>query len=191
MAAVAHFIMMHYAEKETSNPKRKKQYKPKSGQYGLTAGLRKFGDKGELAITKELQQFNTYNVFAPMDAKDLTADDRKNALASLIMLKAKRNGDIKARSCANGSVQRDHIAKEEAAAPTVSLESIFITSTIDAKERRKVVTIDIPGAFLHADNDDYVIMKMTGTLAELMARTNPKLYRKYVTLENNKQVLYL
>jgi hypothetical protein len=36
--------------------------------------------------------------------------------------------------------------------------------------------MDIPGAILHADNKDYVIMKMVGTLAELMAKTNPKLY---------------
>ena len=63
------------------------------------------------------------------------------------------------------------------------LESVFITSTIDTKEGRKVVTIDIPGAFLHADNDDYVIMKMVGTLAELMVKTNPRLYRQYVVLE--------
>jgi hypothetical protein len=46
--------------------------------------------------------------------------------------------------CANGNPQREHIAKEEAAAPTVVLESVFITSTIDTNESRKVVTIDIP-----------------------------------------------
>ncbi len=46
-----------------------------------------------------------------------------------------------------------------------------------------MVTIDIPGAFLHAENEDYVIMKMNGTLAELMVKTDPKLYRKYVALE--------
>jgi hypothetical protein len=70
-------------------------------------------------------------------------------LSLLIFLKEKKSGAIKARSCANGSVQREHVAKEEAAAPTVGLDSVFITSTIDhAKESRKVVTIDIPGAFL-------------------------------------------
>ena len=69
----------------------------------------------------------------------------------LIFLKEKKSGAIKARSCANGSVQREHVAKEEAAAPTVGLDSVFITSTIDAKESRKVVTIDTLGAFLHAE----------------------------------------
>ncbi len=72
------------------------------------------------------------------------------------------------------------------AAPTVALKSVFITSTIDAKESRKVVTVDIPGAFLHADNKDYVIMKMVGALTELMVKTNPKLYQQYVILEKGR-----
>jgi hypothetical protein len=95
------------------------------------------------------------------------------------------------KQCANGSVQREHVAKKEAVAPTVALESVFVTATIDAKEKRDIVTIDIPGAFLHADNDNYVIMKMNGWLAELMVKTDPKLYRKYVTIEKGRQVLYL
>jgi hypothetical protein len=35
---------------------------------------------------------------------------------------------------------------------------VFVTSTIDARENREVVTIDIPGAFFHATNKDYIIM---------------------------------
>jgi hypothetical protein len=30
------------------------------------------------------------------------------------------------------------VAKEEAAAPTVALESVFVTATIDAKEKEKL-----------------------------------------------------
>ncbi len=117
-------------------------------------------------------------------------EDKKKALSLLIFLKEKKSGVIKARSCANRNPQRE-IAKEEAVAPTVALESVFITSTIDAKESRKVVTVDIPGAFLHADNKDYIIMKLVGTLAELMVKTNPKLYQQYVILEKGRSVLYL
>jgi hypothetical protein len=50
---------------------------------------------------------------------------------------------------------------------------------------------NIPGAFLHADNKDYVIMKMVGTLAELMVKTNPTLYRQHVVPEKGRSVLYL
>ena len=157
----------------------------------MEAGIKRFGERGETAVTKELVQFNEYKVFEPKHANDLSEEDRKKALSSLIFLKEKKSGAIKARSCANGSVQREHVAKEEEAALTVGLDSVFITSTIDAKERRKVVTIDIPGAFLHADNEDYVIMKMVRMLAELMVKTNPKLYHQYVILEKGKSVLYL
>ncbi len=66
-----------------------------------------------------------------------------------------------------------------------------MTATINAKEKQKVVTIDIPGAFLHADNEDYAVMKMNGVLAELMVKMDPKIYPKYVTIEKGRQVLYL
>ena len=85
----------------------------------------------------------------------------------------------------------EHMAKEEAAAPSVALESVFVTSTIDAKERRTVVTIDIPGAFLHAGNEDYMIMQMNGSLAELMVKTDPKIYWKYAMIEKGGRVFYL
>jgi hypothetical protein len=109
----------------------------------------------------------------------------------LIFLKEKQNSTVKAQSGVNGSEQRLHVAKKEAASPTVALESVFVTSTIDARENREVVTIDIPGAFLHAKNEDYVVMQMNGTLAELMAKTDPKLYRNYLIDKKGKKVLYL
>jgi hypothetical protein len=59
------------------------------------------------------------------------------------------------------------------------------------KKIEKIVTIDIPGDFLHADNEEYVLMKMVGALAELMVQTNPTLYRKYVVIEKGRSVLYL
>ncbi len=111
-------------------------------------------------------------MFKLKHTRDLSDEEKSKALSLLIFLKEKKSGGIKARSCTNGNKQREHIAKEEAAAPNMALESVFITSTIDAKESRKVVAIDILGAFLHADNEDYVIMKMVGTLAELMVKTN-------------------
>jgi hypothetical protein len=190
LAAVAHYIMVHYKEKE-GEKKKKKKYKPKFGQYQLEAGIKKFGERGETAVTKELDQFNKYRVFKPKHARDLLEEDKKKALSSLIFLKEKKSGVIKACSCATRNPQREHIAKEEAAAPTVALKSVFITSTIDAKESRKVVTVDIPRAFLHANNEDYIIIKMVGTLAEWMVKTNLKLYQQYVILEKGRSVLYL
>ncbi len=192
LEAVVHYIMVHYEEKEKLK-KRRKKYRPKNGQYSLDAGLCHFGDRAETAVTKELRQFNMYDVFEPIAADSLSNEEKKNALSSLIFLKEKQNGTIKLRSCANRSVQQSHVAKEEAASPTVALESIsiFVMSTIEARENREVGMINIPGAFLHAPNKDYVVMQMNETLAELMAKTDPKLYRKYLTDKKGKKVLYL
>jgi hypothetical protein len=63
LAAVAHYIMVHYEEKEGVK-KKKKKYKPKSGQYPLEAGIKRFGEQGETAVAKELGQFNKYRVLS-------------------------------------------------------------------------------------------------------------------------------
>jgi hypothetical protein len=67
----------------------------------------------------------------------------------------------------------------------------MLSSVIDAKENRDVATVDIPGAFMQADMDDVVHMKLEGTMAELLVRIDPKMYRKHVQMENGKQVLYV
>jgi hypothetical protein len=109
-----------------------------------------------------------------------------------MFLTEKQSGKVKAQNCANGSVQRQHVAKEEAAAPTVTSEAIFIQSTIFAHESRNVATCDIPGAFLHADNPDYVLMQLDGILAEMMVKIAPSMYRKFVTTNaKGKSVLYV
>jgi hypothetical protein len=50
--------MMHYDEQE-KRKKRKKKYELKAGQFGLNAGLCKFGDRGKSAVTKELHKVNS------------------------------------------------------------------------------------------------------------------------------------
>ncbi len=144
LSAVAHYIMVHCAEKEMLK-KWKRKYKPKAGQYTLDAGLKKFGSRGETSVTKELHQFNTYEVFEPLEASTLDEEEKKGALSLLIFLKEKWNGDVKAQSCANGSVQRNHIAKEEAALPMVGVESVFATAAIDAKIIEKLLQLTLLG----------------------------------------------
>ncbi len=88
LEAVAHNIMMHYEEKEKLK-KRKKKYKPKDGKYSLSARLCHFGDIAETAVTKELHQCNTYEVFKPIAADSLSAEENKEALSLLIFLNKK------------------------------------------------------------------------------------------------------
>ena len=57
---------------------------------------------------------------------------------------------VKGRCVYNGKPTRDWISREEVASPTVSSESVFITSAVDAKEERDVMSLDIPNAFIQA-----------------------------------------
>jgi hypothetical protein len=54
-----------------------------------------------------------------------------------------------------------------------------------------VATVDIPDAFMQADMEDLVHMKLEGKMAELLVKLDPKLYRKYVQVERDKSVLYV
>lgn len=60
------------------------------------------------------------------------------------------------------------MSNDEVAAPTVMLESIFITVAIEAKEGRDRAIIDLQVSFLYAWNKDDVVMNMKGELAEHM-----------------------
>ena len=116
---------------------------------------------------------------------------KKNALGYLMFLKQKRTGQIKGRGCADGRKQRLNTPKDAASSPTVATESVLLSCVIDAKERRDVATVDIPGVFMQGDQDGTVHMRLEGTLAELLTKCDPKLHCKYVATENNKPVLYV
>jgi hypothetical protein len=49
---------------------------PKAGQFGLNAGLHKFGDRGKSAETKDLRQFNSYDVYEPLYADALSVEEK-------------------------------------------------------------------------------------------------------------------
>ena len=160
-------------------------------QHSMKRGLKEFGDAGVEAVLKELQQLHDRKVLEPKNANHLTDDERRAALQYLMFLKKKRNGTIKGRGCADGRKQRAHTSKEEASSPTVAIEAVMLSCVIDAMERRDVATVDIPGAFMQADMEDIVHMKLEGKMAELLVRIDPQLYRKHIQLERGKQVLYV
>jgi hypothetical protein len=68
---------------------------------------------------------------------------------------------------------------------------MFLTSTIDAKKRRYVVTTDIPGAFMQCDVDELIHVKLEGPLMLLLAKVDPNLYEKYIASKKGKPVLYV
>jgi hypothetical protein len=92
-----------------------------------------------------------------------------------MFLREKRNGSVKGRGCADGRKHRKGTKKEDGIAPTVAIELLMLSCTIDTLEGRDVATVDIPGAFMQADMDETVHVKLEGTMAELFTRLDPKM----------------
>ena len=69
------------------------------------------------------------------DPKTLTYKARKKALASLLFVTEKRNGDINARKVADGSKQRSYngYGKSDGLSPTIATDSSFVTGVVDTK----------------------------------------------------------
>ena len=98
-----------------------------------------------------MQQLHDWKVMLSAKNKELTYEQRKEALGYLMFLKQKRSGKIKGRGCADGRKQHGHIAKEDTTSPTVSTEAVFLTAVVDAWENHNMVVMDIPGVFMQAD----------------------------------------
>ena len=60
---------------------------------------------------------------------------------------------------------------------------------IDAKENQKVMTCDIPGAFMQADIDEQLFLKFDGDLVELLVQVEPT-YQPYITYKGRQPILY-
>jgi hypothetical protein len=157
----------------------------------MKKGINLFGQAGVDAVLSELSQLHNRKVLLPKDAQNMTHAEKKAALKYLMFLKKKRCGKITGRGCADGRKQQEYTSKEDASSPTVSIESLMLSCVIDAKEKRDVATVDIPGAFMQANMDELVHMRLEGTIAELLVKLDPKLYWKYIQIVNGKKVLYM
>ena len=60
-----------------------------------------------------------------------------------------------------------------------------MTCAIDAHKKRDNAIVDVGHAFLHADNDENILMKLRGKIVELLVQLEPTMYRKYVTTGPN------
>jgi hypothetical protein len=122
---------------------RVRDYSHKFSFLPVSAELKSWGDDAKKALLDELNLFVKEEVFESV--KNPSEMQIKNALCM-------------------------HCMEEETYSPTVRLESIMLSSLIDAYEKRHVRTINIKGTFLKAklpDNLDSIV-KMEGKSAELM-----------------------
>ena len=64
-------------------------------QLSLKAGLKKWKECGETAVSKEVEQLHNRESFNPVHMKDLTPEQRKQVLESHLFLTEKRDKTIK------------------------------------------------------------------------------------------------
>jgi hypothetical protein len=142
-------------------------------QMGIKKRLKAFGE-AKAAAVKELKQLHDHKVVTPHKIKELTKLQHQEALEYLTFLNG--FGKIKAHGCAHGWKQHVYMSKEDAMAPMVATESVFLMAVVHVLEGCKVAVADIPGAFMQADMDENLHMWIAGRMAEILLEIDPDMY---------------
>ena len=91
-------------------------------QMSAAKCLKLFGERAVSAIFNKFIQIDKgvmkdNPVFLPVEAKSLTAQEKKEALPAVNLIKEKRTGKLKGRTCANGRKQHLYLKEDESVAP--------------------------------------------------------------------------
>ena len=162
-------------------------------QVSMAKGLRMFGAEGELAISKEMHQLHDRMVMRAKDSKELSAQQKKDALAYLMFLKRKRTGSVKGRGCADGRKQRAWTDTADSTSPTIASEAVFLSIIQDALEARDIAIVDIPGAFMQVDmpEGEIVYVRLTGIMVDKLLEIDFEMYSPFVVYEGKVKCLYV
>ena len=161
-------------------------------QLSMKAAIKKWGEKAQFAISKEMKQLHWRNSYVPKHYHTLTKKQKDQLLESHIFVEEKRDGTIKARKVIGGNKQRDYITKQDVSSPTVTAEAVMLTCVIDAQENRDVAVVDIPNAFVQTvvsddDAEHRVMVRIRGPLVDILVSMAPDVYGPYVSVTKTGQ----
>jgi Reverse transcriptase (RNA-dependent DNA polymerase) len=156
----------------------------------VTAALRDRRDEATPVIMAELQQMIDKKVWRGVHIRDLTKEQRGTIISSSMFLKDKYLASgaferFKARLVAGGH-QQDKGLYDDLSSPTVATSSVFTIAAIAAAESRKVIAIDIGGAFLNAEMSStgvQVHMRLNRVMANMLIQLDPS-YEQYRNTDN-------
>ena len=190
---------MFMMKRQRTKPKQKKSFMQVAidtcfTQMSAKKGFKLFGERAFAAMYKEFKQLDEgpmkgKSVVGTIDFDSITADEKRNALEAVSLMKEKRTGGIKGRVASNGSKQKKYLKEGESiSSPTVSLEALLMTLIIDVFEGQKVTTFDVPGAYLHAKfpEDKHISMVLRGEFVDIMCDVNPE-HKPNVRIINGKK----
>eukprot|EP00957_Ditylum_brightwellii_P021786 1643793-Ditylum_brightwellii.AAC.2 len=150
-----------------------------------------FGKDGFAAVDKELSELVMHIVMSPLNPNKMTRTEKMSSLQYLMFLSKKQCRRIKWQGCVDGQKQCLHTHCNDASASTISTAALKLSCIIDAKERRKVATLDVPNTFMQADMDKLVNMKIEGSMNKMLVKMRPELYQKHLCTKKGKLVLYV
>jgi hypothetical protein len=159
---------------------------PRENAFNMSIkkALEKWSDKAASAIRDELTQMIDKQVWTAVQKSSIPRGNK--IIPSFMFLKEKylSSGDlerIKARLVAGGHIQ-DLSPYSDTSSPTADLTSVFIVYTIAAHEKRKVVTVDVKGAYLNADIKEKVFMRISKDMVDILLKTDKgrELYGAFV-----------
>ena len=98
------------------------------------------------------------------------------SLMYIMLLKRKRNRDIKGRGVSDGRGQREYITKDESSSPTVGTHALFAVCVLIPIQGRKQAVVGIPCAFLQSDypKDQEAYLRFTGVMVDMIIMIKPK-----------------
>jgi len=154
-------------------------------KISVKKALDTYGQDAADAIGKEVSQLHEKGVWRPIKHEDLPKSLLKKVIRSHMFIKAKYKPDgtfdkLKARLVAGGDMQDRSIYDEsEISSPTVSVTAVNAIAAIAAAEGRKVVTADVTGAYLHAQINRKVYMRVKPEITQILAQKYP-MYVEYI-----------
>ena len=107
-----------------------------------------------------------------------------------VFLNRKLSGKMKLRGCTNVRPQQEYITKEKSSSPTVSLDALMGLCLMDAMDKRKVITVDIPGVFLQGDwpqdeHPGYIMFE--GTMVDMIYKIDSSYHDKVIQGKDSKR----
>ena len=155
----------------------------------IRRGIKEYGERAMNSMFEEFNQLIEKKVFEPVVKEQLTPGQLKTIMRSLMFMKVKRDGRLKSRFCADGSIQSEFLDVSEWSSPTVLTDAMIMTAIIEAFERRYVKVADIEGAYLAAnmEGDNFIELDETTTAAVLQIRPE---WKRFV-LPNGRLVVRL
>ena len=170
-----------------------------AGNMSCKTALAKHGDAALNSIQEEMFQFIDRGAFLPVRWSEMTFEQRKRIIPSMMFLKEKYTpeGDferLKARLVARGDKQDRDLYTDDVSASTASSMSTFSVIAIAAHENRKVLIGDIPGAFLHADmktDGEEVYLTIEPVLSDMLIKKYPDMFKEYLNKDNGNLTVKL